>query len=144
MAQNDETRTSLDWQAAMAEAARRFAQRLVGPGEPGRHELRVTLLRLGFAPSQAEAAVTDGPAIGAAQLNAMRDALRRELDICRRRARAARLDYDLNRHIAVFRALRQLDGSPTVPSPPPTDRSRADIASRSSATAVRVASSIRR
>lgn len=144
MAQNGDREAEARWQAAMIEAARGFAQRLVHSQVDGRRELRVSLLRAGFTLSETEAAVGGGRQLEPARRQAMRQALRRELDACRRRARAARIDYDLNRHIAVFRALRQLEESPTTPSPPPADRSRADIASRSSATTARVESSIRR
>ena len=143
MAKNEDRPDAADWERAMSAAARRFAQRLVDPRIEGRRELVATLLRLGFPLAETNAAVARSPGLKPVRLRAMREALQRELDLCARRARAARIDYDLNRHIAVFRALRQLDGAPEVSSSCGR-RSRSPIASRSSAIAARVASSIRR
>ena len=135
------TPTLVAWEASLAEAARLYVRRITEPGEDARHELRSTLLRLGFAPAEVETVVASAARLPPRRLDAMREALQQELDTCKRRARAGRIDYDLNRHIAVFRALRQFERYEAGRS---SSASLSAKAPTSSATAARVRATIRR
>lgn len=129
-------------EARLADAARRFARRLVEPA-PAARETEATLLRLGFALGEVGAVLRDRRSLPAVRLAAMRAALAQEMATLSRRARAGRFDYDLNRHIAVFRAARHLETPSAPPQSSAAGRRRPERAARSSATADRVAASMR-
>lgn len=130
------------WEDRLGEAARRFAERVTGPAGSGR-EAEATLLRLGFPFGEVAAVLRDRQGVCARRLAEMRAAIERELKCLARHARAGRFDYDLNRHIAVFRAARHLgDPAPRAQASRGTAR-RAARAAKSSATAAFVRSSIR-
>ena len=99
----------------------------------------MTLLRLGFAWGEVQALVDRGTLPAPDDLHRMDEALARDLAFQARSARAARPGYDINRHIAVARAVRQfrlrIDAPLRSPDDPDHSRgaNREASASRSSA-----------
>ena len=107
-------------EAALAAAARRFLteSRRALIDRTQRHEIRAICARLGLPP-HACTALASGTANPALKADAMAR-LSREARRLARASRGSRIGYDLNRHIAIRRAIAQLagDAAQTLPARP--------------------------
>jgi hypothetical protein len=112
-------------EASLAGAAASYLKNLRAAQENGDRscELRATLSRLGFRLADIDALVSPGDTPSPAQRATMGEALRRESAHQLRCARGHRPGYDLNRHMAVARALREFERI-THPSAPAAPRAR--------------------
>lgn len=118
MIQADEPRAPGKLERALRAAAKRYIKGLREAERDGQRfgELRAHLLRLGYG-GDIPASAAELAALQNAARRSMRELLEQDAARLARMARAGRATYDINRHIAVKRALATLLRPQSEPDP---------------------------